>query len=184
MRKPIRSASPAATSSTPTRSASPTPRWRRRPRVYDYDMETRARVLRKEQEVPSGHDPSRYVTRRIMAPAPDGEDSPDLAPLSQGHASSTAPRPALLYGYGAYGIAIPAGFSIARLSLVDRGFVYAIAHVRGGKDKGFAWYEIRHGASKGEHLLRLHRRGRASRRASASPRAEESSPRAARRAAC
>jgi len=109
-------------------------------RVYDYDMESRERVLRKEQEVPSGHDPSAYVTRRVFAPAPDGE----LVPVSLLHRRDTplnGSAPLLLYGYGAYGIAIPAAFSTARLSLVDRGFVYALAHVRGGKDKGFAWYE-------------------------------------------
>ncbi|MYZ48385.1 S9 family peptidase [Propylenella binzhouense] len=109
-------------------------------RVFDYQMETRERVLRKEQEVPSGHDPSLYVTRRVLAPAPDGE----LVPVSLLYRKETpldGTAPCLLYGYGAYGIAIPAGFSTSRLSLVDRGFVYAIAHVRGGKDKGYAWYE-------------------------------------------
>jgi oligopeptidase B len=108
-------------------------------RVYDYDMETRERVLRKEQDVPSGHDPARYVTRRIMAPARDGE----LVPVSLFHLKGLpldGEAPLLLYGYGAYGISIPASFSTTALSLVDRGFVYAIAHVRGGKDKGYAWY--------------------------------------------
>jgi oligopeptidase B len=109
-------------------------------RVYDYDMETRERVLRKEQEIPSGHDPALYVTRRIFAPAPDGE----AIPISILHRKDTpidGSAPCLLYGYGAYGMAIPAGFSASRLSLVDRGFVYALAHIRGGKDKGYAWYE-------------------------------------------
>jgi oligopeptidase B len=103
-------------------------------------METRARVLRKEQEIPCGHDPSVYVTRRILAPATDGEAVP-ISILYRRDTRIDGTAPCLLYGYGAYGITIPAGFSIARLSLVDRGFVYAIAHVRGGKDKGFAWYE-------------------------------------------
>jgi len=108
-------------------------------RVYDYDLESRDRVLRKEQDVPSGHDPAAYVTRRIFAPAGDGE----TVPVSILHRRDTAidgTAPALLYGYGSYGITIPAGFSTTILSLVDRGFVYAIAHVRGGKDKGFRWY--------------------------------------------
>lgn len=108
-------------------------------RVYDYDMESRARVLRKEQVVPSGHDPALYVTRRIQAPTADGE----TVPVSILHARSTpidGTAPLLLYGYGAYGITIPAAFSTTVLSLVDRGFVYAIAHVRGGKDKGWRWY--------------------------------------------
>lgn len=107
--------------------------------VYDYDMETRQRTLRKTQEVPSGHDPADYVTRRILAPAPDGE----LVPVSILYRKNTpldGTAPLFLYGYGAYGIPIPASFSTTRLSLVDRGFVYAIAHIRGGKDKGYRWY--------------------------------------------
>ncbi|MBT9288665.1 S9 family peptidase [Prosthecodimorpha staleyi] len=108
-------------------------------RVYDYDMATGRRMLRKEQEVPSGHDPARYVTRRIQAPAADGETVPvSLLYLKDTPLDGSAPL--LLYGYGAYGITIPAAFSTNALSLVDRGFVYAIAHVRGGKDKGFRWY--------------------------------------------
>ncbi|MFB9951412.1 S9 family peptidase [Rhizobium puerariae] len=108
--------------------------------LFDYDMTTRERVLLKTQEVPSGHDPDDYVTRRVMAPAHDGE----LVPVSLLYRRDVAldgSAPCLLYGYGAYGITIPAGFSTNALSLADRGFVYAIAHIRGGKDKGFAWYE-------------------------------------------
>ena len=115
-------------------------------RVYDYDMESRERILRKQQEVPSGHDPARYVTKRVMAPAPDGESVP-VTLLYHVDTPLDGSAPCLLYGYGAYGIAIPASFSVTRLSLVDRGFVYAIAHIRGGKDKGYAWYE----AGKREH---------------------------------
>jgi oligopeptidase B len=110
------------------------------PRVYDYSMQSREHVLRKEQEIPSGYDPSLYVTRRIMAPAADGETIP-ISILHHKDTPIDGSAPALLYGYGAYGIAIPASFSVTRLSLVDRGFVYAIAHIRGGKDKGYAWYE-------------------------------------------
>ena len=108
--------------------------------VYDYDMRTRERVLLKTQEVPSGHDAGAYVTRRLMAKADDGE----LVPVSVLYRKDLAldgSAPCLLYGYGAYGIAIPASFNTNCLSLVDRGFVYAIAHIRGGKDKGYAWYE-------------------------------------------
>jgi oligopeptidase B len=108
--------------------------------VWDYDLKTRARVLRKRQEVPSGHDPAAYVTRRIQARAPDGE----LVPISLLHRRDVKPEgtaPLLLYGYGAYGHSIPASFSTGRLSLVDRGFVYAIAHIRGGTDKGWHWYQ-------------------------------------------
>jgi oligopeptidase B len=107
--------------------------------VFDYDMESRARDLRKTQEVPSGHDPAAYVTRRVMAPAKDGETVP-VSLLYRKATPLDGTAPLLLYGYGAYGMAIPAGFSTNALSLVDRGFVYAIAHVRGGKDKGYRWY--------------------------------------------
>lgn len=107
--------------------------------TFDYNMASRARTLLKRQEVPSGHDPARYRVTRLNAPAPDGALVPvtllHLADLKPGQ-----PAPLFLYGYGAYGISIPPSFSANRLSLVDRGFVFAIAHVRGGKDKGFAWY--------------------------------------------
>ena len=107
--------------------------------IYDYDMATRQRVLRKRQEIPSGHDPANYVTTRIMARAEDGA----LVPVSILHRRDLVRdgrAPLLLYGYGSYGMATPASFSANRLSLVDRGFVYAIAHIRGGSDKGWGWY--------------------------------------------
>ena len=107
--------------------------------TWDYDMRSRGRKLRKRQEVPSGHDPKKYVTRRIEARAPDGE----MIPISLLHLRKL-PRngmaPCMLYGYGAYGISMPASFNSNRLSLVDRGFVYAIAHIRGGTEKGWRWY--------------------------------------------
>jgi oligopeptidase B len=107
--------------------------------VFDYDMESRARALRKSQEVPSGHNPEDYVTRRVFAPAADGETVP-VSLLYRKGTPLDGSAPLLLYGYGSYGISIPASFSTTRLSLVDRGFVYAIAHIRGGKDKGYRWY--------------------------------------------
>ncbi len=107
--------------------------------VIDYDMSTRERVLRKTQEIPSGHDPSAYVTRRVVAPAKDGETVP-VSLLYRKDTKLDGSAPLLLYGYGAYGMTIPAAFSTNALSLVDHGFVYAIAHVRGGKDKGYRWY--------------------------------------------
>jgi oligopeptidase B len=108
-------------------------------RVYDYDMAARTRRLRKEQEVPSGHDPEAYVTRRIFAEGHDGEKVP-VSLLYGRDTPLDGSAPLLLYGYGAYGHAIPAAFSPSRFSLVDRGFIYAIAHVRGGTEKGYAWY--------------------------------------------
>jgi oligopeptidase B len=108
--------------------------------VFDYDMRTRARTLLKTQEVPSGHDPEAYVTRRLMATAQDGETVP-VSLLYRHDTPLDGSAPCLLYGYGSYGITIPASFNTNCLSLVDRGFVYAIAHVRGGKDKGYSWYE-------------------------------------------
>ncbi|MGI9482351.1 MAG: S9 family peptidase [Hyphomicrobiales bacterium] len=107
--------------------------------VYDYDMANCERVLRKTQEVPSGHNPDDYVTRRIMAASHDGERVP-VSVLYHKDTKMDGTAPCHLYGYGSYGISIPASFSTPVLSLVDRGFVHAIAHVRGGKDRGYRWY--------------------------------------------
>jgi oligopeptidase B len=107
--------------------------------VWDYDLAARTRTLRKRQEIPSGHDPSAYVTRRVLAPARDGETVP-ISLLHRKDLARDGTAPCLLYGYGAYGLSMPAAFSANRLSLVDRGFVYAIAHVRGGTEKGWRWY--------------------------------------------
>ncbi len=117
--------------------------------------------LRKTQEVPSGHNTDDYVTRRLFATAQDGETVP-ISLLYHRDTPVDGSAPLLLYGYGSYGIAIPASFSTTRLSLVDRGFVYAIAHIRGGKEKGYGWYTDGKRAAKrntftdfiaaGEHL--------------------------------
>ena len=107
--------------------------------VFDYDMRTRERIVRKVQEVPSGHDPADYVTRRIMAPSHDGEAVP-VSLLYRRDTPIDGSAPLLLYGYGSYGMSMPASFGTTRLSLVDRGFVYAVAHVRGGTERGYAWY--------------------------------------------
>jgi len=107
--------------------------------IWDYDLVARTRSLRKRHDIPSGHDPSRYVTRRLMARAADGQ----TVPLSILHRKDFQPggrAPCLLYGYGAYGLSVPAAFDANRLSLVDRGFVFVIAHVRGGTEKGWRWY--------------------------------------------
>jgi oligopeptidase B len=106
---------------------------------YDYDMATRLRTLRKTQEIPSGHDPARYVARRLYAKAADGEDVP-ITVLMLKDTPLDGSAPMLLYGYGAYGIPLDPGFSIRNLSLVDRGWIWANAHVRGGSDKGWGWF--------------------------------------------
>jgi oligopeptidase B len=108
--------------------------------VFDYNMKTRERVLRKTQIIPSGHDASHYVTRRLLAPAHDGE----LVPITLLYRKSTqmdGQAPLWLYGYGSYGMSMPASFNSNILSLVDRGFIYAIAHIRGGQEKGKHWYK-------------------------------------------
>ncbi len=107
--------------------------------VYDYNMRDRTRVLRKTQEVPSGHNPSDYVTRRIQAKAHDGETIP-VTLLYRKTTKLDGSAPLWLYGYGSYGISIPASFNTNILSLADRGFIYAIAHIRGGQEKGRHWY--------------------------------------------
>ena len=107
--------------------------------TFDYDLQTRERVLRKRQTIPSGHDAAAYVTRRLYATAPDGETVP-ITVLHRAGQALDGSAPLLLYGYGAYGHPLPAAFSANILSLVDRGFVYALAHVRGGTDKGWHWY--------------------------------------------
>ena len=107
--------------------------------IYDYDMESRQRTLRKRQEIPSGHDPAAYVTTRILAEAHDGAEIP-VSILHRRDLARDGTAPLLLYGYGSYGMSMPASFAANRLSLVDRGFVYAIAHIRGGSDKGWNWY--------------------------------------------
>ena len=110
------------------------------PTVFDYDLATRRLETRKVQEIPSGYDPARYVTKRLLATARDGT----RVPISLVHAKDFPQdgRGALhLYGYGAYGLGMSPSFSTARLSLLDRGFAYAIAHIRGGDELGYHWYE-------------------------------------------
>jgi oligopeptidase B len=106
---------------------------------FDYDMASRERTLRKTQEVPSGHDPSRYVARRLSATAADGAQVP-ITLLMLRDTPRDGSAPVLLYGYGAYGIAMEPSFSIRSLSLVDRGWIWATAHIRGGSDKGWGWF--------------------------------------------
>ncbi|WP_309604134.1 S9 family peptidase [Phenylobacterium sp.] len=107
--------------------------------TFDYELATRARTLRKTQELPSGHDPALYVARRLYARAGDGQDVP-ITVLMRKDTPLDGSAPLLLYGYGAYGHAMDASFSIRNLSLVDRGWIWATAHVRGGSDKGWGWF--------------------------------------------
>jgi oligopeptidase B len=107
--------------------------------TYDYDLATRERVLRKRQPVP-GYDPSLYASERIFAAAADGTEVP-ISLVYRSDARRNGPQPLLLYGYGSYGIPIDATFSQSRVSLLDRGVVFAIAHIRGGGDLGRSWYE-------------------------------------------
>ncbi len=106
---------------------------------FDYDLRTGARTLRKTQEIPSGHDPALYVARRLYATAPDGEGVP-VTVLMRRDTPLDGSAPLLLYGYGAYGMAMDPSFSIRSLSLVDRGWIWATAHVRGGTEKGYGWF--------------------------------------------
>ena len=108
--------------------------------VYDYDLSTNQRVLKKRQEIPSGYDASRYEVRRLMSPARDGVLVPVSVLLRRGTPLDGS-RPLLLYGYGSYGATIEPTFNSNVLSLVDRGFVYAIAHIRGGQEMGRQWYD-------------------------------------------
>lgn len=107
--------------------------------TYDYDMANRSRTLLKTQEVPSGHDKARYVVERLDIPAPDGALIP-VTLLRRREINADAAPPLLLYGYGAYGLTIPAEFFTSILPLVDRGMSYAIAHIRGGSARGRRWY--------------------------------------------
>jgi len=108
--------------------------------IYDYHMETREKVLLKQEEVLGDFQISHYQTERLLAPAADGTLIPISLVYKKGF-SQNGSHPLLLYGYGSYGASMDASFSSARLSLLDRGFVYALAHIRGGEELGRQWYE-------------------------------------------
>jgi len=108
--------------------------------VYQYDMVEKKAELLKRQEVVGGFNPSDYVTERLMAPAKDGVMVPISLVYRKGLVKN-GDNPLVLYGYGSYGNSMDAYFSISRLSLLDRGFVWAITHVRGGEEMGRWWYE-------------------------------------------
>jgi oligopeptidase B len=108
--------------------------------VFDYDMDKREKTLLKETEVLGGYDRTQYVSERIFATAPDGARVP-VSLLYKKGTKLDGTSPVLLYGYGSYGYALPVGFTSNRFSLVDRGVIYAAAHIRGGGDLGKAWHD-------------------------------------------
>ncbi|GAB4335386.1 MAG: oligopeptidase B [Calditrichia bacterium] len=108
--------------------------------IYDYNMNTRELKLQKRQEVLGGYDPSQYQMERIYATAPDGVKIPMSLVYRKG-LKKDGQNPALLYGYGSYGATSEPYFSSNRISLLDRGFVFAIGHIRGGGEMGRQWYE-------------------------------------------
>ena len=108
--------------------------------VYDYNMVSKVKTLKKQQEVLGGYNPTDYVTERLTAIAKDGTKVPISLVYKKG-LKKDGNAPLLLYGYGSYGASMDASFSSTRLSLLNRGFVYAIAHIRGGQEMGRQWYE-------------------------------------------
>lgn len=108
--------------------------------VYDYEMEARTRELRKQQEIVGGYDSSQYESQRIFATSHDGAKVP-VSLVYRKDLRKDGPQPTLLYAYGSYGHSIEPYFSSSRLSLLDRGMVFAIAHIRGGGEMGRQWYE-------------------------------------------
>ena len=108
--------------------------------VYEWDMERRTKTLLKRQEIVGGYNPEEYVTERLMAPSHDGVLVPVSIVYKKGMVKD-GNNPLVLYGYGSYGSSLDAYFSLARLSLLDRGFIWAIAHIRGGEEMGRQWYD-------------------------------------------
>ncbi|MCC6342742.1 MAG: S9 family peptidase [Bryobacterales bacterium] len=108
--------------------------------AYDYHMDTRERKLVKQEPVRGGYNPSLYETVRVFAPSPDGVKVP-VSMVYRKDLRRDDGNPTLLYGYGSYGISIDPAFSSSRLSLLDRGYIYAIAHIRGGEDLGKRWHD-------------------------------------------
>jgi oligopeptidase B len=108
--------------------------------IFDYHLDTRELEPRQVRQIPSGYDGSEYVSERVVATARDGTMVP-ASIVRRKDTPTGGSAPLYLYSYGAYGLAMPPGFSSSRLSLLDRGFIYAIAHIRGGDDLGYHWYE-------------------------------------------
>jgi oligopeptidase B len=108
--------------------------------VFDYDVRTRERVLRKQQPVLGGYDASQYISERLHATASDGTRVP-ISIVYRHDIPRDGASPLLLYGYGSYGISMPVNFNSNRLSLLDRGVMFAIAHIRGGGELGKPWHD-------------------------------------------
>ena len=108
--------------------------------VFEYDLKTRSKTILKQDRIPGGYDPDRYHSERIFAPSHDGVEIP-ISLVYRKDFKRDGTHPLYLYGYGSYGASIDPGFSPNQLSLLNRGFVYAIAHVRGGSEMGRHWYE-------------------------------------------
>jgi oligopeptidase B len=108
--------------------------------VFEYDLQSRSKTILKQNEIPGGYDPSQYHSERIFARSHDGVEVPISIVYRQDFKRDST-QPLYLYGYGSYGASLDPGFSTNRLSLLDRGFVYAIAHIRGGSELGRHWYE-------------------------------------------
>jgi oligopeptidase B len=110
--------------------------------IYDYNLNNKERTLKKQDEVLGGQfDSANYVSERIMAPSRDGETQVPISIVYHKDYQKSGDEPLLLYGYGSYGNTIDPWFSSSRLSLLDRGFAFAIAHIRGGQEMGRSWYE-------------------------------------------
>lgn len=108
--------------------------------VYDYDVAKRDRILKKQQPVLGGYDLKEYQSERVMATAADGTKVP-ISIVYKKALKKAGPQPTLLYGYGSYGISMPLAFRSTRLALLDRGVIYAIAHIRGGGEMGKKWHD-------------------------------------------
>jgi oligopeptidase B len=112
-----------------------------RPKTYfDYHVGSKRLEILQQTDIPGGHNPDDYIVERLWAPAPDGERVP-LSVVRRRDVALDGTAPTLLYGYGSYGASMDAAFSANRLSLLNRGFVYALAHIRGGEERGRRWYE-------------------------------------------
>lgn len=108
--------------------------------VYDLNVHTKEKIVRKVQIIPSGYEAHEYISERVWAISYDGEKVP-VSLVYKKALRQPGPQPTLLYAYGSYGMAMPTSFSAHRISLLDRGYIFAIAHIRGGSDMGRQWYE-------------------------------------------